>query len=126
MHSAAAIKALVFMPFSWAAAEPTDRSLQPPAHAEQVEYYAAAMVGAQRAEQVCNGYRIDHDVSKQLRAMMAIGVEDEQAVSKWLQAYESKVSSQLEAIGTEAWCKAIIDLFGPKGTLAPGLLAHRR
>jgi hypothetical protein len=94
-------------------------------HSDQIEFYASVIVRARRAEKVCDSYRTNITVLAGVRAKMAIRVEDRLEVSRQAQQFERKVSAQIEQIGVISWCGAILDLFGPKGTLVPGLLELR-
>jgi hypothetical protein len=57
-----------------------------------------------------------------LRKWMAIQNEDNLELSRQTTDAQQKIASQIEKLGAPAWCASILELFGPDGTLARGLL----
>jgi hypothetical protein len=126
MHFAVALSLLFFVPVhsgplgSFKPAYPGGA-----AHSDQVEFYASVIAGAARAEKICEGYRTNVTVLAGVRAKMAIRVEDRPEVSRQVQQFERMVSDQIEHIGVASWCAAVLRIFGPNGSIVPGLLELR-
>jgi hypothetical protein len=57
-----------------------------------------------------------------LRNWMAIQDSDEPKLSRQTIDAQQKIASQIENLGAPSWCASILELFGPDGTLARGLL----
>jgi hypothetical protein len=95
------------------------------AHYDQIEFYASVIAGAARAEKICEGYRTNITVLGGLRAKMAIRIEDRPEVERRARQAERHLSAQIEQTGVASWCASILGLFGPDGTIMPGLLELR-
>jgi hypothetical protein len=95
------------------------------AHSDQIEAYASMIAGATRAEKVCTGYRTNIATLAGVRTKLAIRAEDRPELSRLVQQVERKVSAQIEELGVTSWCASILGLFGPDGTIVPGLLELR-
>jgi hypothetical protein len=103
--------------------KPSDPGL---AHSDQIEAYASIIAGATRAEKACTGYRTNMAALAEVRAKLAIRAADRPELSRLVQAVERKVSVQIEEFGVASWCASILGLFGPDGTIVPGLLELRQ
>ena len=91
----------------------------------QIEFYTAVLVGARRAERVCSDYRTDLVTLAEVRYKLGIREEDRPEIARQSQQVEREVSDRIEKEGLDSWCMWIVDLFGPDGSLIPGLLRHR-
>ena len=91
-------------------------------HSDQITGYASAVVGVTRAEKICPGYRRNLTNMAALRKWMAIQNADNLELSRQTTDAQRKIASQIEKLGAPAWCASILELFGPDGTLARGLL----
>ena len=91
----------------------------------QIEFYTAVLVGARRAERVCSDYRTDLVTLTEVRYKLGIREEDRPEIARQSQQVEREVSDRIEKEGLDSWCMWIVDLFGPDGSLIPGLLRHR-
>jgi hypothetical protein len=91
-------------------------------HSDQIAGYASAVVGVTRAEKICPGYRRNLANMAALRKWMAIQNADNLELSRQTTDAQRKIASQIEKLGAPAWCASILELFGPDGTLARGLL----
>ena len=91
-------------------------------HSDQIAGYASAVVGVTRAEKMCPGYRRNRANMAALRKWMAIQDSDKTELSRQTIDATQKTSTQIEKVGAASWCASILELFGPEGTLARGLL----
>jgi hypothetical protein len=94
-------------------------------HQSQIEFYTAVLVGAARAERVCSAYRTDLVTLAAVRYKLGIRRKDRPEIARQSQRVERQVSDRIEKEGLVSWCMWIVDLFGPDGSLIPGLLRHR-
>jgi hypothetical protein len=83
------------------------------------------IAGVARAEKVCTSYQANWATLAVVRTKLAIRAEDRPELSRLVQQVERKVSAQIEELGVATWCASILGLFGPDGTIAPGLLELR-
>ncbi len=116
---------IIFAP--WLATIATVQDAPAPAqpeftHSDQITGYASAVVGVIHAEKVCPGYRRDPANMAALRKWMAIRDSDKAELSRQMIDATQKMSAQIEKLGAPSWCASILELFGPEGTLARGLL----
>ena len=91
-------------------------------HSDQIADYASAVVGVTRAEKICPGYRRNLANMAALRKWMAIQDSDKPELSRQTTDTQQKIASQIQNLGAPSWCASILELFGPDGTLARGLL----
>jgi hypothetical protein len=91
-------------------------------HADEVEFYAAVIAGAHRAEIVCNGYQIDAAVLATVEGKLAIRDVDRPELTKLVNQAELTISERIDKMGVRRWRAAMLDLFGAKGSLVPQLL----
>jgi hypothetical protein len=125
MRYAAVLSMLLFAPVDSGPGGARKPAEPESAHSGQIEFYASVMAGAIRAEKVCERYRTNFTVLSGVRVKMAIRVEDRPEVSRQAQQAARRVSDQIAQKGVASWCGAILGIFGPNGSVVPGLLESR-
>jgi hypothetical protein len=125
MRFAVVLPLLFLVPIDSEPGSPIKPSDPGVAHSDQIEAYASMIAGATRAEKVCTGYRTNIATLAGVRTKLAIRAEDRPELSRLVQQVERKVSAQIEELGVTSWCASILGLFGPDGTIVPGLLELR-
>jgi hypothetical protein len=88
-----------------------------------LDNYAEAATTTIIAEQACPGVQVRAGQLTTLRLGARVNPGQEAMLEEKLRVRAAQVRQQLAANGREAWCEKALAAFGPKGSVAKGVLA---
>lgn len=92
-------------------------------HTSEIKAYAFASIAAFTAETQCDGMKIDKGKLIWIRAIdLHMTDADDSALAAEYDRLKPVMQRTILKDGAPSWCRGVLGLFGPRGSVVPGLL----